>query len=308
MDHTEHDLPAGLDIRRLRYFAVVADELHFGRAAQRLHMAQPPLSQQIKALEQAIGVTLLARNSRTVALTPAGHVLHRRIGGILDEIRGAVDDTVSTARGQLGTIRLGFISSVAGLVSAAIPSFTLSHPRVSVQLIEGFTDSITDGLVIGSLDAAVVRDSAPRKGISSHTLFTEEFRVLVPEAHRLASRRQLTASDLRNEALVLYPNSAGVTAWQRNLEPLSEIGETPRIVQTASNWVTIMHLVAAGTGVTLAPASVTTTLVPGVKALNLTDTAARSRVEVLCSDSELRPAVLELREAMMSTTRPGEAA
>lgn len=307
MDHMGDDLPAGVAIRRLRYFAVVADELHFGRAAQRLHMAQPPLSQQIKALEQAIGVTLLTRNSRTVALTPAGHVLRRRIDGILDDIRGAIDDTVSTARGQLGTIRLGFISSVAGLVSAAIPAFTLSHPRVSVQLIEGFTDSITDGLMIGSLDAAVVRDSAPRKGMSSITLFTEEFRVLVPEAHRLASRRQLTASDLTNEALVLYPNSAGLTAWQRNLEPLSEIGETPRIVQTASNWVTIMHLVAAGTGVTLAPASVTTTLVPGVRAMKLTDTAARSRVEVLCSDSELRPAVLELREAIISTTSPGAA-
>jgi DNA-binding transcriptional LysR family regulator len=281
-----------LELRHLRYFVAVAEELHFGRAARRLHMAQPPLSQQIRRLEAIVGVPLLARTSRSVALTPAGAALLERARRLLAAADEGLDEAARIGRGEAGTLDVGFVSSAITLgVPERLQAFRERHPDVRTRLHEGQTSQIAARLDRGEVDLGIVRDGEAREGVEVTVLATEGFVAVLPAGHRLAGRARITPGALRDEDFVFYPVTAGALAYRRNLlDPCRAAGFEPRVVQEGSSWVTIFHLVGVGAGVTIAPASAAE-IRPATVAVVPLRSRARSEVQVLVRAGDDRPAV-----------------
>lgn len=275
-------MAAHLELRHLRYFVAVAEELHFGRAAARLHMAQPPLSQQVRRLEELIGTELFDRTSRRVALTTAGEAFLDRSRSLLAQADADVDEARRIGRGEQGRLDIGFITSAIPLgITARLHAYRQLHPDVQLRLHEGYTSLILDRLLAGSIDMGVVRDSEPNPALTITTLATEPFVAVLPVDHPAAGQATLDAGLLRDEPFVFYPRTAGERAHLLNLDACRSAGFEPRIVQEASSWVTILHLVEAGLGVTIAPASATVTTPAGVRAIPLAGTHPRSEVQLV---------------------------
>jgi DNA-binding transcriptional LysR family regulator len=275
-------MDARIELRHLRYFVAVAEELHFGRAATRLHMAQPPLSQQIRRLEELLGTPLLVRSSRRVALTAAGATFLERSRRLLRQAEADVEEAVLVGRGERGRLDVGFITSSIPLgITERIRTFRERHPAVHVQLHEGFTAQILGRVLAGEIDAGIVRDIAPDPALEIQLLATEPFVAVVPAGHRLAGASAIDAADLRDEPFVFYPRAAGERAYLRNLEPCRRAGYEPRVVQEATNWVTILHLVGAGLGVTIAPRSGTLNPTASVRVAPLAGRSPATEVQLI---------------------------
>jgi DNA-binding transcriptional LysR family regulator len=286
-----------VELRHLRYFLAVADELHFGRAAASLQIVQPALSQQIKKLEQAVGATLLARTSRSVVLTPAGEALRDRARALLTQARRDLDEVARIGRGEQGRLDVGFVSSAVGVGPIqSIRRFRDLYPGVEVQLHEGFTSQLIARLGRSEIDVATVRDPDGHPGIRATALLSEPFVAILPVGHPGARHTGIGGAELAEEPFVLYPRSAGETAYRRNLEAVTETGRQPRIAQEASNWNTIMHLVGAGLGVTIAPRSAATAAPATVAVCPLNGTAARSTLYLIARKDDTRPIIARFAE------------
>ncbi|MDQ8044346.1 MAG: LysR substrate-binding domain-containing protein [Solirubrobacteraceae bacterium] len=259
-----------LELRHLRYFVAVAEELHFGRAAARLHMAHPPLSQAIRRLEDEIGCPLLERTSRSVALTPAGTAFLDRARRTLRNVADDVHEARSIGLGDTGLLNVGFVGSgvITGL-PAILSRYVAEHPRVQLQLHESFTSRVVDGLLGGDVDAGILRDPEPVDGLVTTTIFTEPFVAVVPATHPAAAARELSVAALDGTPFVFPPRTAGVRAFEKPLSLCEERGFRPRIAHEASHWLTILRLVGAGLGVTLAPACVRGIATPDVRVIDL---------------------------------------
>src|SRR5579871_5955585 len=249
-----------VELRHLRYFVAVAEELHFGRAARRLHLSQPPLSQQIRKLEELLGYPLLARTSRAVKLTGAGEEFLERARSTLRKMDDDIEATRSTARGEAGSLSVGFIGSgmLTGL-PAMLGLYRARFPKVRLQLREFHTSGIVRALREGGLDVGFLRDGGPTEGLEVETLFSEAFYAVLPARHPLAKasrQRSIRASDLRNQPFVFLSPAAGRRAFEKPVSLCEAAGFRPRVVQEAPQWLTIVRLVGAGLGVSIAPACV----------------------------------------------------
>ncbi|MFF3671800.1 LysR family transcriptional regulator [Microtetraspora malaysiensis] len=291
-----------IEFRHLRYFVAVADELHFGRAAQRLRIAQPALSQQIRQLERLIGATLFERTSRSVRLTAAGEAFLPRARDLLDRLSADVTEAARVARGEAGRLDVAFISSAASALSLALRTFTQDRPEVQVRLHEGFTSTTLDRLERGTADVGIVRDADERDGITLTPLVDEEFLAVMPSTHPLATSGTVTAAQLVSSPLVLFPPNAGPRAHARNLQPFREALLDPQIIFEGSEWNTILHLVAAGIGVTIAPRGATRPLPEGTVIAELADTNARSTVQLATRVGDDRPLVREFQNIVGANT------
>lgn len=243
-----------LELRHLRYFVAVAEELHFGRAAKRLHLAQPPLSQQIRKLEEILGYPLFVRTSRAVKLTVAGEVFLERARRTLRNVQEDMEEARSIGRGDEGFLRVGFIGS--GMLTplpAMLGHYRSLYPRVQLQLSESYTAGIGQALNRGTLDAGFSRDGGVIEGLHLEVLFSEPFVAVLPRNHRLAGRNLISAADLRDEPFVFFSPMAGRRAYEKPVSLCEEYGFRPRVVQEAPQWLTILRLVGAGLGVSIAP-------------------------------------------------------
>ena len=295
-------MTAQLELRHLRYFVVVAEELHFGRAAERLHMAQPPLSQQIRRLEELIGTALFDRTSRRVALTAAGSAFLERSRRLLDQAASDIDEAGRIGRGEQGRLDIGFISSAIPLgITERVHAFRSHYPAVHVQLHEGFTALILGRLLAGEIDMGVVRDSEPHPALSTSLLATEPFVAVVPVDHPAARQGTLDAAVLRDDPFVFYPRAAGERAYLLNLEPCRDAGYDPRVVQEASSWVTILHLVGAGLGVSIAPASATLNAPASVRSIPLAGVHAESEVQLVQRAADTRAILTNFLQVPVAT-------
>ncbi|PCN49469.1 LysR family transcriptional regulator [Curtobacterium sp. 'Ferrero'] len=247
-----------VELRQLRAFLAVADERHFGRAAAALHMAQPALSQQIRRTERALGVDLFVRTSRSVALTPAGEVLQERARSLLAQVERDLDEAVRVGRGEAGRLDVGFVVSALPLGPIErVQAFRERHPRVRVELTEGYTSTLVARIARGELDLAIVRDPDPEPGVRYLPFRSERFVAAVPRTHRFAERTSVAGPELVDDPFVFFPAEAGRTATERNLAPVTTGGRRPTVVQEATTWATVLHLVGVGLGVTVAPESAT---------------------------------------------------
>ncbi len=270
-----------IELRHLRYFVAVAEELHFGRAALRLHLAQPPLSQQIRKLEGALGYPLFLRTSRAVKLTSAGEVFLERARRTLRNVQEDMEEARSIGRGEEGFLRVGFIgSAMLTAIPAMLGRYRRLYPKVNLQLHESYTSAVVQKLLKGELDAGFLRDGGETFGLEVERLFSEPFIAVVPKKHTLAKHKSISARELRDEPFVFFTPSAGTLAYQKPISICEEHGFRPQVVQEAPQWLTIMRLVGAGLGVTIAPACVKQVAAPNVACLGLRRVSVESDIEL----------------------------
>ncbi|HEX4580539.1 MAG TPA: LysR substrate-binding domain-containing protein [Acidobacteriaceae bacterium] len=253
-----------IELRHLRYFLAVAETLHFGRAAQKLGMAQPPLSQQIKRLEEMIGAPLFERTTRGVTLTPAGAMLRERATATIARLADDLEQTRRVACGEEGRLRVGFSGSVMFTeLPAAIQRYRRAYPRVEVQLREMWTSEQLPALADGSIDVGFLRDGERRPELAITPLLREPFHVTLPADHMLRRQRTVDPRSLEGEPFVLFSRRMGVLAYDRTIRCCLDAGFQPQIVQEAPQFPTLIRLVAAGLGISLVPAGVATVAFPG---------------------------------------------
>jgi DNA-binding transcriptional LysR family regulator len=291
-----------IELRHLRYFLAVAEELHFGRAAQRLSIAQPALSQQIRQLERIVGVELFRRTSRSVRLTDAGATFQPRARDLLGRLAADVDEAGRVGRGEAGRLDVAFITSATAIVSERLREFSRRRPDVQVKLHDGFTVDVLAALKRGTADVGIVRDAEQRDDIDVSLLTTERLVAVIPTEHPAARGDHIDVTALAADPLILFPRSAGAHAFDVNTQPLRNAGIDVQVAQQCSNWHTIIMFVAAGLGVTIAPYSVTTLLPAGAQRLELDGPPTVSQIFMATRRGDNRPLVQAFTTASESVT------
>ncbi len=270
-----------IELRHLRYFIAVAEELHFGRAALRLHMAQPPLSQQIRKLEEWVGHPLFARTSRSVRLTPAGSELLKRLQQTFRKLENDVRAARQIGRGEVGALDVGFVgSAMLTTIPQLLSRYRKLYPDVRLRLQEYPTSALVAVLQEGSLDVGFLRDPEFATGLSFEKVISEPFVAVVPASHRLATKKSISVAALRNEPFVFFSRSFGQGAWHKTVALCEEHGFQPNIVQETPQWLTTLRLVGAGIGVTIAPKCVAEIATGEVVCLPLQKVSSRSYIEL----------------------------
>lgn len=244
-----------MDLRRLRYFVTVADELHFGRAAQRLHISQPSLSQQIRVLENDLGAKLLDRDRRSVALTAAGVRLLEQGRSLLwqvDELGAAVG---RVARGEEGRLSVGFVGpAMEGTLPAALRRFRRRHARVRLTLWQRGTDDQITALLAGEQDVGLLRPFRhDLTSLSTRRIDRQRYVLALPRKHALLQRRRVRLAQLGTEALILFPRSTHPALYDVMLRTCTEAGYVPAVLHEASTKAMALAMVRAGVGVALVP-------------------------------------------------------
>jgi DNA-binding transcriptional LysR family regulator len=257
---------AVFSLARLSCFIAVAEELHFGRAAERLHMTQPPLSRQIQQLEAELGVQLIDRTTRTVTLTPAGLAFLPDARRILQLAEGAAQTVKRVPAGDLGTVVIGFTAASAHAVLPRLLEATRAKlPDVKLDLREMVTAAQIEGLLTGELDLGMARPPLKRPGLVSRPLLHEQLVAALPVDHPLASLgRQLTLNDLDGQDVVMYSPVQARYFSELLISTFTIAGATPRYVQTVTQVHTMLVLVRSGIGIALVPASAATLHPEGV--------------------------------------------
>jgi DNA-binding transcriptional LysR family regulator len=261
-----------IDIRHLRYFQVVAEELHFGRAAARLCVAQPALSRQILQLEQEVGTPLLRRTQRKVELLPAGKVFLERTNLILDEIERATADARRTGAGEFGRLSVGFIhSSTYGLLPSILAHFRRLCPGVEIDLHEMTIAEQHAGLVRGVIDVGLLRPQPAPAELEVETVMEDPFLAAVHQSHPLAGRKSIELRSLADEPMVMFPHRGYTLFFSRTMAMCAAAGFTPKVVQQASQIHTVIGLVRAGMGLAIVPGTARNLNPQGVHFLEIID-------------------------------------
>ena len=261
-----------MELRHLRYFIAVAEELHFTRAAQRVGIAQPPLTFQIKALEKELGVQLFDRQPGRVTLTAPGRVYLEEARAILEHIKVAAVRCRLSAQAVVGRISVGFTESASfrAEVTAALHQFRSLYPRVEMSLEEGRTGPLMDALRQGRIDVAFVRlPVGVDEEISFVPICTEPMVVVVPNGHRLAGRKAVRLEDLRDEPFVLYPRATRDGLPEMVISACEARGFSPHVVQHTPQISSTINLVASGLGISLVPACMESSRADAVRYLRL---------------------------------------
>lgn len=268
-----------VELRQLRYFVAVAEELHFGRAAARLGIAQPPLSQQIQRLERLLDARLLDRTSRRVQLTPAGQALLVGARRVLAGAEEALEATRRAGRGESGNLRVAFAATVMFLaLPRIIRAFRDRYPEVHMDLREMPTGPQLAALHAGDIDIGFVREPDPDPALEIVTVMREPLRIAVHRAHPLAARPTLAVRDLAHEPFVLFPADLAPGLHAQVIGLCRAAGFTPNVVEESRELYTSVSLVEAGLGVSILPASVEKLGWTGVRYRPIPSARAETRI------------------------------
>lgn len=270
-----------MELRHLQYFVAVAEERHFGRAAERLHIAQPALSQQIKRFETLVGASLIERTTRQVSLTPEGEALLPEARLTLGHAERAAQAVQQSLHGEIGTLRIGFVSSAA---LSVIPRLTASivglSPRVALGLTEMTTDRQLENLRAGDLDIGIVREVGQAEGLMVHELVPEPLWLSVHESHRLAHRRAVAIEELANEEFVMFPRTVVPRLYDHLTGLCWAAGFRMHVVQHAVQYATLIGLVAANIGISVVPDPLRQLQLPTVRYIRISTRGASTRVSL----------------------------
>jgi len=256
-----------IELRLWRQFLTVAEELHFGRAARRLHMTQPPLTQAIAGLERVLGLRLLERTKRSVQLTPAGAALLPEVRELLARAQALPAHARAAAAGELGRLRLAFVSTVGfDLLPRWVRAFREQFPRVQLELIEATGDVQLQLLERGEIDAGLMLHSPGfvPPGLAHLAVDAEPLVLALPEQHVLAAQRAPALREVLVEPLVIFPRRIVPSLYDAIFGLYHAAGQTPQVAQEAIQMQTIVNLVSAGLGIAWVPESVTQFQRPGV--------------------------------------------
>ncbi len=248
-----------IELRLWRQFVAVAEALHFGRAALRLHMTQPPLTQAIAQLERSLGVMLFARTKRSVQLTPQGLALLPQAQALLQQARAVVLDARALAGGESGRLRLAFVSTVGfSLLPPWIMAFRNEFPGVQLDLVEATGDVQLQLLQANEVDAGFILHASgfAAPGLQHMTVAQEPLVLALPESHPLAQRKTLRLREVWNQPLVSFPRRIAPSLYDAIFGMYQDAAKTPVVAQEAIQMQTIVNLVSAGLGIAWVPASV----------------------------------------------------
>jgi len=244
-------------MRHLRYFVAVAEELHFGRAAERLHMTQQPLSQQIRQLETELGVLLFHRTKRQVQLTEPGKAFLGEARQILQKADQAVEMVRQVAQGESGRLKVGFSGfATYSILPKVLRVFREFFPRVELELEEMTTSVQVQALQDQQIHLGMMIPPVPDATLNLELILREPFVVILPETHSLATQLELTLLDLANESFILVSRHLEPGYYDQCISLFQKAGFSPKVIQKASQKQTILGLVSASMGVSLAPASI----------------------------------------------------
>lgn len=260
-----------MELRQLTYFIAVAEERHFGRAAKRLHIAQPPLSQQIRQFEEQLGVKLFDRTTRRVDLTAAGALMLERGRSILNDVEALQADVYQVGQGATGVLHVGFSgASTYSVMPRIVRAAGTAYPGLTVDLHgEMLTPAMERGLLEHTLDAAILRPPVSSPEIDFRIINREPLVVALPAHSPLASDRPLSMVELTEQRFVTYPPES--VMYRMTADLCREAGFQHRVSQMAQETSTILSFVAAGGGVALMPASVRSVQLRGVRYRELED-------------------------------------
>lgn len=245
-----------MELRHLRYFAAVAEQLNFTRAARQLNISQPPLTQQIQRLEQELGVALFDRSQYRISLTPAGKAFQGEVQRILGDVRGAIQVARRAAAGETGRVRVGFTESASfhPIVTTAVSRYRARYPEVEVSLEEHPSTELATALREERLDMAFLRPPLPGSdGLTLHVLTEEAMVVAVPRGSPLARRKQVALRDLASEHFILYPRAVRPGLADAVIAACQRVGFTPKVRQYAPQLSSTINLVAASLGLSIVP-------------------------------------------------------
>ncbi|MFE9360456.1 LysR family transcriptional regulator [Streptomyces olivaceoviridis] len=285
-----------LPLPQLHAFVVLAEELHFGRTAARLGIAQPPLSQQIRRLEDKVGHALFTREPGRVTLTPAGRELLPAARRALTDLADGLVAARAVGSGRAGRLRIGFAASLAlTVLPGLLRTFRQRYPGVHLDIHEMTTAPQIAALHDKTIDIGLLREPpTDETGLGFSTVLSETFVAVLPSTHPLATHRTVQLARLADSPFVLLPRTAGPTLYDQIIGLCTAAGFTPRIAQHAVEWQTVCALVETGLGVSLAPASIRRIRLKGVAFRGIEPNTARTRVAVAWRKSDHNPLVAHL--------------
>ena len=285
-----------LEIRHLRCFVALAEELHFGRAAQRLHVAQPALSQLIQRVERDLGATLFERTQRRVTLTEAGQLLLPEARRIVRDTDRATEAVRAVQRGDAGSVGIGFVGSAADdVLPRFLAAYHARHPRVTMRLEEGTTSEQLSWLHDERITVGMGRTPIDDGGVSTMLLTREALVLAVADTHRLADAKRIDLADVAGDRLIMFPRSLGPGLYDRIQRACTAVGFTPQAAHEAVRMQTIVGLVSGGLGVALVPASVRNLGRKGVRYLDVGGDMADIELSLMWRTGDRTPHLDTLR-------------
>ncbi|MQV98213.1 LysR family transcriptional regulator [Sinorhizobium medicae] len=295
-----------MEHRLLQSYVAVAEELHFGRAAKRLNISQPPLTKQIQQLERELGVALFERTKRKVELTAAGSVLLEEARRLLRQTENAAELVRKTERGETGHLAVGFIdAAIYSLVPNVVERFTRSYPHVTVELADLRIPDQVRGVSEGRLDVGFIHPPICGEQLAIETVLVEPLVVAVPQRHRLASRAEIPLAELANEALIQFPRSINPTLYDEIIGLCQSSGFNPKIVREATPKQTIIGLVSVGLGVSLLPRCLENLKRDGVACRPISGPNLSIDTSIIYRSDRLRPATKAFINVVRTVAREG---
>lgn len=281
-----------MELRQLRYFVTLADELHFGRAAKRLGLTQPPLSQAILNLERDLGVRLFDRTRRSVALTHAGKAFQEEARQTLARADRAVDHAQRAARGEVGRLAVGFLANTAyTLLPLVLRDFASGFPGVTLDLRELTIPQQLEALRRENIDVGLLRPPVTDADLAAETILEEPFVLALPAAHALCAMRRVPLQRLAGESFVMFPRTAGFVFHDLIMGFCQRAGFAPRVAQEVNQTHAMIGLVSAGLGVALVPASAQKIALAGVEYRSLRESTPLAQVGVAWRRADTSPVV-----------------
>jgi DNA-binding transcriptional LysR family regulator len=284
-----------MELKHLRAFTTLAEDLHFGRAALRLGIAQPQLSLQIQSLEAILGVALFERSRRHVALTDVGRLFLPEARATLAQAERARKTALQAARGELGQLAVGFTGSSPfnRAMPQIISRFRKRWPNLAMSLREMSTSEQLESLVAGTLDIAFVRPGEPgaMENITLHTLLHEPLFALLPADHPLADRDKLSVAALAGQPFIMHPRLIGTGLYDKVMALCANAGFRPTVVLEAHQMSTIVGLASAGLGVSIVPEAMRRINVAGARFVSLIEPDASMVLAVAHRTGDQRPSI-----------------
>jgi DNA-binding transcriptional LysR family regulator len=295
-----------MEIRQLRYFLAVAEDLHFTRAAQRLHIAQPALSQQIRQLEEEVGAKLLERTNRRVALTPAGETFRVRAALVVEQANRALSEASQIGRGEAGTVSIGFVSSaVYGVLPDLLRHFRESVPAAKVELQELEPAEQLEGIEQFRLDLGLMHAALHESTLGSVVVSSDRLIAAIPEGHPAARSSQVSLRDLAGETFFIPKRHSHSGYYEIVLAACKSAGVVPARIQPTRLLQTAVALVAGGLGVTLVPQSFDGNLyIKGVLYRPLAGTAPVARLIAVWNKENNSPLMARLKNELRQLSMP----
>jgi DNA-binding transcriptional LysR family regulator len=295
-----------MELRHIRYFIAVAECLNFHEAAQRLHIAQPPLSRQIRQLEESLGVELFARNKRRVELTKAGHAFLEEARGIMARAGHAVEAARQAHRGESGIVRIGIASGLGGVVSCAVLEFRRRWPDIEVDCRDIFSNFQSHALSRHEIDVGFLRPPLDHVALDCQLLYEEGFVVILPKTHRLAKRKAVRLHEIAGEPLILFDRNLSTGLYDKILSLYSRHGLTPslfpRHVEAHEEAGAIM--VASGKAIFMGAGAIVNRSVSGIglASIRLNEPEAKIEVYAAWRKGDVSPALRSFLDCVRSTT------